>query len=111
MARNPDNYNAVVEEIGSNGGKAIGISADMSDSKSVNAAFDQIEAQYPSVRVAAAIFNSGGGFVYKPFLELTEDDYSGALASQAYVYHLSDSSSLHCSKPINFSAMSSRSFC
>jgi hypothetical protein len=49
----------------------------------LNAAFDKIAAQYPSSKVAAAVFNPGGGFVRKPFLELTEQDYSIALASQA----------------------------
>lgn len=87
LARNPENYEAVIQEINSAGGEAIGISADVSDSKSVNAAFDKIQAQYPSSKVAAAIFNPGGGFVRKPFLELTEQDYSTALGSQAYVYH------------------------
>ncbi|KAJ5120302.1 uncharacterized protein N7515_009690 [Penicillium bovifimosum] len=83
LARNPDNYNGVVQAIKASGGQAIGIQADVSDSKSINAAFDQIEAQYPSSNVAAAVFNPGGGFVRKPFLELTEEDYATALASQA----------------------------
>ncbi|CAI7651867.1 unnamed protein product [Penicillium bialowiezense] len=82
LARNPDNYDPVVQEINSSGGQAVGISTDVSDSKSVNAAFDKIAEQYPSQKVAAAIFNPGGGFVRKPFLELTEADYATALASQ-----------------------------
>lgn len=85
LARNPDNYNPVVQEINSSGGQAIGISTDVSDSKSVNAAFDKIQAEYPSSKVAASVFNPGGGFVVKPFLELKEEDYSNALKSQAYV--------------------------
>lgn len=89
LARNPDNYNPVVQEINSSGGQAIGISTDVSDSKSVNAAFDKIQAEYPSSKVAAAVFNPGGGFVVKPFLELKEEDYSNALKSQAYVYAVS----------------------
>ncbi|KAJ5312089.1 hypothetical protein PENANT_c011G05578 [Penicillium antarcticum] len=83
LARNPDNFDPVVQEINASGGQAFGISTDVSDSKSVNAAFDKIAAQYPSSKVAAAVFNPGGGFVRKPFLELTEQDYSIALASQA----------------------------
>ncbi|KOS41293.1 hypothetical protein ACN38_g7846 [Penicillium nordicum] len=83
LARNPDNYNPVVQEINSSGGQAIGISTDVSDSKSVNAAFEKIQAEYPSSKVAAAVFNPGGGFVVKPFLELKEEDYSNALKSQA----------------------------
>ncbi|KAJ5558822.1 hypothetical protein N7535_009296 [Penicillium sp. DV-2018c] len=83
LARNPDNYHGVVQEIKASGGQALGIQADVSDSKSLRAAFDQIEAQYPSSNVAAAVFNAGGGLVRKPFLELTDEDYSTALASQA----------------------------
>lgn len=85
LGRNPDNYSPVVQEITSNGGQAIGISTDLSNSSSVNAAFDQIEKQFPGSLLAAAIFNPGGGFIRKPFLELTEDDFSNALNSQAYV--------------------------
>ncbi|KAJ5997907.1 hypothetical protein N7499_005697 [Penicillium canescens] len=83
LARNPDNFDPVVQEINASGGQAFGISTDVSDSKSVNAAFDKIASQYPSSKVVAAVFNTGGGFVRKPFLELTEQDYSSALASQA----------------------------
>jgi len=75
-----------VQEINSTGGQAVGISTDVSDANSVNAAFDQIAKQFPSSALAATIFNPGGGFVRKPFLELTEDDYSSALKSQAYVH-------------------------
>ena len=89
LARNPDSYGPVVQEINSSGGQAIGISTDVSDSKSVNAAFDKVQAQYPSSKVAAAVFNSGGGLVIKSFLELTEEDYSTALGSQAYVSTIS----------------------
>jgi len=43
LARNPDNYKDIVDEINKSGGKAIGISTDVSDSASVKAAFKQIE--------------------------------------------------------------------
>ncbi|KAI9034917.1 uncharacterized protein KD926_005022 [Aspergillus affinis] len=83
LARNPENFDPVVQEINASGGQAFGISTDVSDSKSVNAAFDKIASQFPSSKVIAAVFNTGGGLVRKPFLELTEQDYSIALASQA----------------------------
>ncbi|KAJ5193940.1 hypothetical protein N7491_001271 [Penicillium cf. griseofulvum] len=83
LARNPSSYEAVVEEINSCGGQAVGISTDLADSNSVKSTFDQIATQYSGSVLAAAIFNCGSGFVRKPFLELTEEDYSGALASQA----------------------------
>lgn len=85
LARTPASYDAVVQEINSSGGQAVGISADISDSSSVKSAFDHIAAQYSGSSLAAAVFNSGGGWARKPFLELTDEDYSGALASQAYM--------------------------
>jgi NAD(P)-dependent dehydrogenase (short-subunit alcohol dehydrogenase family) len=84
LSRNPTNYEATVAEINENGGKAIGISADVSDSKSLTSAFEKINKEFPDLPLAAAVFNSGGGgFARKPFLEVTEDDYIGALNSQA----------------------------
>lgn len=85
LSRSTTSFDPLVQEINSNGGQAVGISTDVSDASSVNAAFDQIVKQFPSSQVAAAIFNSGGGFVRKPFLELTEQEYSSAIDSQAYV--------------------------
>lgn len=82
LARNPANYEPVAEEINASGGKAIGISADLSDSKSVQAAFEKIAQQFPNVPLAAAIFNPGGGFVRKPFLELTEEEFDSGYLSQ-----------------------------
>jgi NAD(P)-dependent dehydrogenase (short-subunit alcohol dehydrogenase family) len=72
-----------VSEINASGGKAIGISTDLSDAQSVTSTFDKIKKEFPDLPLAAAVFNSGGGFARKPFLELTEDDYVGALNSQA----------------------------
>lgn len=46
MARNPDNYESLVKEINGNGGKAVGISTDIADSKSVNTAFEKIEQEF-----------------------------------------------------------------
>jgi len=83
LARNASNYEATVSEINSTGGNAIGISADLSDSKSLSSAFEKIGQEFAGLPLAAAVFNSGGGFVRKPFLELTEDEYVGALNGQA----------------------------
>lgn len=85
LARNPESFESVVQEINSSGGQAIGISTDVADGNSVNSAFDQIDKQFPSTPLAAAIFNPGGGFLKKPFLELSEEEFSRALESQAYV--------------------------
>ncbi|OKL57432.1 hypothetical protein UA08_07188 [Talaromyces atroroseus] len=79
LARNPENYNGVVNEINTSGGQAIGISTDISDAKSVSSAFQKITTElFPDTPLAAAIFNPGGGFVKKPFLELTEEEFSSA---------------------------------
>ncbi|KAI9810680.1 MAG: hypothetical protein M1827_006139 [Pycnora praestabilis] len=75
LARNPDNFNPLVKEINSSGGKAIGISTDVADAKSVSSAFDQISREFEGAGLAAAVFNVGGRFIRKPFLELTQDDF------------------------------------
>ncbi|OOF90006.1 hypothetical protein ASPCADRAFT_212311, partial [Aspergillus carbonarius ITEM 5010] len=82
LARNPTNYQSVVDEINSTGGQATGISTDLSDSQGVKSAFEQIKSQFGNVPLAAAVFNSGGGFVRKPFLELTEEEFAGGFESQ-----------------------------
>ncbi|KAF7585889.1 hypothetical protein BBP40_009927 [Aspergillus hancockii] len=82
LARNPANFNAVVDEINSTGGQATGISTDLADSNSVKSAFEKITQQYGESPLAAAVFNSGGGFVRKPFLELTEDEFVSGFNSQ-----------------------------
>lgn len=86
LARNPSNYNGVVDEINSSGGQALGISADVSDSASVQSAFEKISQQYKDTPLAAAVFNSGGGFVRKPFLELTEEEFAGGFKSQGCAF-------------------------
>ena len=75
LARNPSNYEALVSEIQSSGGKAVGISADVTDEKSVGDAFGKIKKEFPEAKCAAAVFNVGGGFLRKPFLELTLDEF------------------------------------
>ncbi|KAL4925671.1 oxidoreductase, short chain dehydrogenase/reductase family [Aspergillus undulatus] len=82
LARNADNYNGVVNEINSYGGQALGLSVDVSDSSSLKSAFDKIAQQYKDAPLAAAVFNSGGGFVRKPFLELTEEEFAQGYKSQ-----------------------------
>lgn len=87
LARNPANYDSVVKEINASGGQAVGIRTDLSDSSSVKSAFEQIAKQHASSHLAAAVFNSGGGFVRKPFLELTEQEFCGGFESQGYMIH------------------------
>ncbi|KAI4131607.1 MAG: hypothetical protein LQ347_002900 [Umbilicaria vellea] len=79
MARNPDNYNSLVDEI--NGNKtgpasAMGISTDVSDAESVKSAFGKIEEKFgKEAKVAAAVFNVGGRFIRKPFATLTLEEF------------------------------------
>lgn len=75
LARNPDNYESIVKEIKANGGHAIGISTDVSSASSVNNAFAEIQKEFQGKKLAAAVFNVGGRFIRKPFLELTEEEY------------------------------------
>ncbi|KAF2189728.1 NAD(P)-binding protein [Zopfia rhizophila CBS 207.26] len=80
LARNPDNYESLAKDINQSGGKAVGISTDISDYKSVNNAVDTIKNEFGSgVGAAAAIFNASGRFQRKPFLELSEDDFASGL--------------------------------
>ena len=75
LARNPDNYESLVQEINKNGGKAIGISTDVSSPDSLKDAFSKIEQEYKGASVAAAIFNASGRFVRKPLLEMSVEDF------------------------------------
>ncbi|KEF54206.1 7-alpha-hydroxysteroid dehydrogenase [Exophiala aquamarina CBS 119918] len=77
LARKPENYEPFVKEINDAGGKAIGISTDTADGKSIQSAFDQINKERGSAPLAAAIFNVGGAFIRKPFLELSAQEYEG----------------------------------
>jgi NAD(P)-dependent dehydrogenase (short-subunit alcohol dehydrogenase family) len=76
MARNPENYESLVKDIESSGGKATGISTDVASTESVKKAFEQVKSIGP---VAVAVFNVGGRFIRKPFLELTEDDFDAGI--------------------------------
>ncbi|RHZ58424.1 hypothetical protein CDV55_103948 [Aspergillus turcosus] len=82
LSRNPANFEPLVQEINSSGGQALGISTDVTDSRSVKSAFEKISQQYAGVPLAAAVFNAGGGFARKPFLELTEEEFSQGFENQ-----------------------------
>ena len=101
LARNPENFESLAKEINSSGGKALGISTDISDSGSVKNAVQTIRREFgPDVGAAvcfsvanvklwvrfwplkclqAAIFNASGGFLRKSFLEVPEDVFSQSL--------------------------------
>ncbi|OJJ65649.1 hypothetical protein ASPBRDRAFT_669940 [Aspergillus brasiliensis CBS 101740] len=75
LARNPASLEDVAREINNEGGRAVGVSADLSGDKSMEAAFKQINSLFGSLPLAAAVFNLGGGFVKKSFLDLTEAEF------------------------------------
>lgn len=77
LSRTPENYESLVKEINGNGGKAIGISTDVSDEQSVKSAFSKIQEEYKGAGCAAAVFNASGKFARKPILEMTVDEFTG----------------------------------
>ncbi|KAL7624036.1 hypothetical protein AAE478_005593 [Parahypoxylon ruwenzoriense] len=83
LTRNPESYQDTVAEINKSGGKAIGISADASDVKSVNSAFETIAKELPGLKLAAAIYNVGAGFKRKPFLELDVEDFDTSVGGNS----------------------------
>jgi NAD(P)-dependent dehydrogenase (short-subunit alcohol dehydrogenase family) len=88
LARNPANYESIVKEIKESGGQAVGFPTDVTSSSSVKDTFAQIEKEFKGQKLAAAIFNVGGGFVRKPFLELTLEEYQGGFNSNGYSYSI-----------------------
>lgn len=76
MARNPDNYESLVQEINKSGGKAMGISADVSSEDSMKAAFQKIQEEHKGASCAAAIFNASGRFARAPLLEMKVEDFA-----------------------------------
>lgn len=88
LARSPENYEGLAEEINKSGGKAIGISTDVSSEESVKAAFKKIEEEHKGATCAAAIFNASGRFARQPFLETKLDDFSASWDVSVYVRDL-----------------------
>lgn len=85
LARNPSSYESIVKEINSSGGQAIGISTDVASPESVSAAFAEIKKEFQGKKLAAAIYNVGGGFVRKPFLEMSLEEYQRGYSANGYV--------------------------
>ncbi|KAF2131339.1 NAD(P)-binding protein [Dothidotthia symphoricarpi CBS 119687] len=84
LARKPESFESLAKEINSNGGKAIGISTDVSDSSSLKNAVEAIKKEFgPDVGAAAAIFNASGGFLRKPFLEIPGSAFQDSFAVSA----------------------------
>lgn len=63
LARKPESFEKLAKEINDQGGKAVGISADVSNQESIQRAFREIEQHFPGAHAAAAVFNAAGGMV------------------------------------------------
>jgi NAD(P)-dependent dehydrogenase (short-subunit alcohol dehydrogenase family) len=81
ISRSASSYESIVSEINKNGGKAIGVAADVADSASLKSAFETIKKELGDAKLAAAVYNVGGGFTRKPFLQLTEKEYTAGYES------------------------------
>ncbi|KAL9118957.1 MAG: hypothetical protein Q9187_004489 [Circinaria calcarea] len=98
LARNAASYEPIVKEINDNGGKARGISVDCTDEKGMKAVFGELgkvdgkegisgqravkekEAEERSMLIdpcaeQAAVFNLAGGWIRKPFLDLSLEEF------------------------------------
>ncbi|KAK6362275.1 hypothetical protein TWF730_005971 [Orbilia blumenaviensis] len=75
LARSPNSYETTVKEINEAGGTAVGFSADVQDEASVKNVFEQVAKEFPDRPVAAAIYNVGGVFSRKPFLEQSVEGF------------------------------------
>jgi len=84
LARKPENYESLASEINAGGGKALGISTDVSNAASLSNAVSAMKKEFgDDVGAAAAIFNASGGFLRKPFLETAAEVFQGSLAVSA----------------------------
>ena len=87
LARRPESYNDVVDQIYKAGGKAVGITADVIDESSLKSATETINKEFEGLHLVAAIYNvrtnlrSGR----RPFLEYTLEDLDFSLNGNLYV--------------------------
>lgn len=80
LARKPENFESLAAEINSSGGKALGISTDVSSVDSLKSAVEAIKKEFGNdVAAAAAIFNASGPFMRKPFLEIPPETFAASL--------------------------------
>lgn len=80
LARKPENFESLVDEINNSGGKAIGVSTDVSSKDSLKNALDKIKQEFGNdVGAAASVFNASGAFLRKPFLEIDASVFEQSL--------------------------------
>ena len=68
MARKPESFHDTRSQITQSGGKALGVTADVTDTKSMESAFQTIKTELPDFKSAAAVYNVSSGYMIKPFL-------------------------------------------
>lgn len=83
LARTPASYQDTVSEINASGGRALGVSADAADVKSMESAFESIAKELPDSKLAAAIYNVSAGYALKPFLEASVEDFDASVSGNA----------------------------
>lgn len=76
--RDEDRIGAVVDEVGSDGGKAIGIAADVTDFAAIERMRLRVEEELGPVEVLAA-FAASGGPLPGPTVEITEEGWRSAI--------------------------------
>ena len=76
--RDEDRIGAVVDEVGSDGGKAIGIAADVTDFAAIERMRLRVEEELGPVEVLA-VFAASGGPLPGPTVEITEEGWRSAI--------------------------------
>ncbi|KAI0158667.1 oxidoreductase [Pestalotiopsis sp. NC0098] len=80
LARSRGSLDSLVETINHEGGSAIGIPTDATDSASMDSTISQVKTKFGSdVQVAAAIYNVAGAFSRKGFLEQSREEFLTSL--------------------------------
>ncbi|KAI6096066.1 hypothetical protein EDD16DRAFT_1501019 [Pisolithus croceorrhizus] len=80
ISRGPESLNKLAEELSQHGGEAAGFPVQDYSPNSIRAAFAAIRAHFPpsSSPLRVALFNAGYG-VWKPFLEITDEELHNSL--------------------------------
>ena len=93
LSRNPDNYNPAVAEIQKNGGKALGVSTDLTSASSISNMLEKVKAEFGTdLSAKVAVFNANSAFARKPFLEIEEEEWDKGYTGSMCV----DAASEHC---------------
>lgn len=80
ISRGPESLNKLAKELSQQGGEAAGFAVQDYSPNSIRSAFAAIRSHYPpsSSPLGVALFNAGHG-VWKPFLEITDEEVHNSL--------------------------------